>query len=61
MALYVDKDGLWTHAAKQCDDGQWTSKLGNLEDIVHRTLDAVSGVDPAYGEDACDMKRKRSG
>lgn len=61
VVLYVDKDGLWTHAAKQCDDGQWTSKLGSLEDIIHRTPDAVAGPDPAYGEIACYMKRKRSG
>jgi hypothetical protein len=58
VALYVDKDGLWTHAAKQCEDGQWTSKLGNLEDIIHRTPQAVAGLDPAYGEVACFMKRK---
>ncbi len=60
VALYVDKGGWWTHAAKQCDDGQWTSKLGSLEDIVHRTPEAVAGPDPAYGEIACYMKRKRS-
>jgi hypothetical protein len=59
VALYVDNDGLWTHAAKQCEDGQWTSKLGNLEDIVHRTPHALSGPDPAYGQLACFMRRKR--
>jgi hypothetical protein len=59
VALYVDTDGLWTHAAKQCEDGQWTSKLGSLEDIVHRTPNAVAGLDPAYGAVACYMKRKR--
>jgi hypothetical protein len=60
VVLYVDPDGLWTHAAKQCDDGQWTSKLGNLEDIVHRTPEAVAGPDPAYGAVACYMKRRRN-
>jgi hypothetical protein len=60
VVLYVDKDGLWTHAAKQTDDGQWTSKLGNLEDIVHRTPEAVAGPDPAYGDVACYMRRKRN-
>lgn len=58
VALFVDKDGMWTHAAKQCWDGQWTSKLGRLEDIIHRTLQAVAGPDPAYGDVACYMKRK---
>src|SRR5262245_26234316 len=57
VALYVDADGLWTHAAKQCDDGQWTSKLGNLEDIIHRTPQALAGA--AYGRVSCFMKRKR--
>jgi hypothetical protein len=61
VALYVDKDGLGTHAAKQCEDGRWTSKLGNLEDIIHQTPQAVSGPEPAYGEVACFMKRRRAG
>jgi hypothetical protein len=60
VALYVDKDGLWTHAAKQTAGGVWTSKLGNLEDILHQTPEAVSGHDPAYGQVACFMKRRRA-
>lgn len=60
VTLYVDQDGLWTHAAKQLPDGTWTSKLGNLEDIIHQTAEAVSGPDPAYGKVACFMKRKRT-
>jgi hypothetical protein len=60
VALYVDNDGLWTHAAKQCADGTWTSKLGNLEDIVHQTPQALCGPDPAYGKVACFMKRRRA-
>jgi hypothetical protein len=59
VVLYVDKDGLWSHAAKQCPDGQWTSKLGNLEDIVHRMSQALAGPEPAYGQVACYMKRRR--
>ncbi len=43
VAPFVDEDGLWTHAARQCGDGQWTSKLGRLEDIIHRTPHAVAG------------------
>lgn len=30
-----------------------------IEDIIHRTPQAVAGPDPAYGEVACFMKRKR--
>jgi hypothetical protein len=59
IVLYVDNDGLWTHAAKQCDDGQWTSKLGSLEDIIHSTPEALTGTDPAYGSIACFMKRRQ--
>ncbi len=60
VVLYADEQGLWTHAAKQCEDGQWTSKLGNLEDIIHKTPIAVAGCDPAYGRNACFMKRQRA-
>jgi hypothetical protein len=59
VALYVDKDGLWTHAAKQREDETWTSKLGNWEDIIHQTPQALAGPDPAYGQVACFMKRRR--
>lgn len=59
VALYVDQDGLWTHAAKQFEDGRWTSKLGNLEDIIHQTPQAIAGPEPAYGRVACFMKRRR--
>jgi hypothetical protein len=36
-----------THAARQLPDGKWTSKLGNLEDIIHETAEDVNG--PIYG------------
>lgn len=61
VVIYVDDNGLWSHAAKQCDDGQWTSKLGSLEDIIHRTPEALTGPDPAYGSVACFMSRKKKG
>src|SRR5260370_21543528 len=59
VALFLENEELWTHAAKQCEDGTWTSKLGILEDIIHQTPQAVSGPDPAYGQVACFMKRGR--
>jgi len=37
-----------THAARQLDTGQWTSKMGTLEDITHLTCDCVGGQ--AYGD-----------
>jgi hypothetical protein len=33
VVLYVDGQGLWTHAAKQLTDGRWSSKLGDAEDM----------------------------
>lgn len=47
-----------THAALQLESGNWTSKLGPLEDVTHETLEALSG--PAYGEPAIFMGRPRS-
>lgn len=41
VALFV-KDGLPTHAARQTDEGRWTSKCGQLDDIVHE-LTALEG------------------
>lgn len=47
---------IYTHAARQISDGRWTSKLGQLEDIVHATVDALSGGD--YGEVLQYMRRE---
>ena len=55
VALFIDADGEWQHAARQLPDGQWTSKMGELEDITHAHLDAVSSSD--YGRVACYMRR----
>lgn len=35
IAIYVDSDGVVSHVARQLGSGQWTSKLGPKEDIVH--------------------------
>jgi hypothetical protein len=45
VALYVNQFGSWEHAARQEEDGWWSSKLGNLEDIRHPTPYAVSSAD----------------
>ena len=45
VAIYLS-DGVPTHAARQLQDGAWTSKLGQGFDIRH-TLEAIEG--PAYG------------
>lgn len=55
LALFADDDGEWQHAARQLPDGQWTSKMGELEDITHSHLDAVVSTD--YGRVACYLRR----
>ncbi len=56
VALYVDPQGEWSHAAIQLQDGHWSSKLGIWEDIRHPTPHAVNG--PGYGQIFQYMKRK---
>jgi len=57
IAIYV-LSGRPTHAAKQCEDGKWKSKLGAWgEDIKHNTLKAVED-DFCYGHAEIFMKRK---
>ena len=46
-----------THAALQLDNGEWTSKLGPFEDVVHRDVNAVNG--PVYGRPLVFMSRTR--
>jgi|SRR5208282_307210 len=57
IALYVDVNGAPTHAARQCHNGRWTSKLGVEVDIEHE-FDALAGHDQKeYGQIAQIMKR----
>ena len=56
IVLYVDDSGKPTHAARQLPNGAWTSKLGELEDIVHVTVDDVNG--PLYGAPVQFMRRR---
>lgn len=57
IAIYVDQDNKPTHAARQSQDGSWTSKFGNGEDVTHYTLDCLDG--PGYGKVHTYMKRRR--
>jgi hypothetical protein len=64
IALYVDSYGETTHAARQLENGHWTSKLGDWEDIEHKTLetleDDVQGRGLGYGKVAMILRRPRS-
>jgi hypothetical protein len=59
IAVYVDHLRMPSHTARQKAPGVWTSKLGDLEDIEHYSLDALAGPDPAYGTVERFMKRRR--
>ena len=50
-------DAVPTHAALQLGNGEWTSKLGPFEDVVHPDVNAVNG--PAYGRPLVFMSRPR--
>lgn len=56
IALYVDDEGIWSHAAKLEPNGEWSSKLGVLEDISHSGTDVFD--DSCYGTVFCFMKRR---
>ena len=49
MAIFVDSNGVPTHAAKQDADskGLWKSKLGRYKDIEH-TLKGICGTFHQY-------------
>jgi len=57
IAVYV-LDGVPKHVARQLASGRWTSKLGDLKDIDHATLDDLAG--PFYGHPVLFMRRPRA-
>ncbi len=54
IAIYVNASGKPTHAARQLNNGYWTSKLGQSYDIDHE-VNGVSGAN--YGSISVIMKR----
>lgn len=56
IALFI-LDGKPTHAARQLEDGRWSSKLGGSEDIAHE-LNALDG--PVYGTPTVFLRRPRA-
>ena len=57
IAIYCDAQNSPRHIAKQLANGEWTSKIGQYEDIQHKTLEALSGDGTAYGTVVQIMKR----
>jgi len=58
IAIYADDKKTPTHAARQLSDGTWTSKLGASHDVIHRTLDDISGGE--YGKPVRFMRREKT-
>lgn len=56
IALFTNAFGVPTHAARQLESGQWSSKIGELEAIEHQ-LRALEG--DIYGTVALILKRPR--
>ena len=59
VAIFVDDDGLPSHAARQLQSGNWTSKLGSWEDIEHQYLEDLTGTGSLYGNVGIIMCRHR--
>jgi len=57
VAIYVGPEGP-RHAALQLESGKWTSKLGNLEDIQHDTLECLESE--AYGKAVVFLRKRRN-
>ena len=56
IAVYA-LDGVPKHVARQLASGRWTSKLGELKDIDHATLEVLAGN--FYGHAVLFMRRPR--
>ena len=56
IVLYTLNDHKFTHVARQLNDGTWTSKIAEYEDIMHRSLDALTG--DRCGRVACVMRMR---
>jgi len=57
VALYERQDSGVEHVARQLQSGEWTSKIGEWEDIRHPTLEVLECED--YGSVTLIMKRLR--
>lgn len=55
IVIFAD-DGGPMHAARQLRDGRWHSKLGDLEDVIH---DSLEGLAEEYGKKLSFLKRPR--
>lgn len=57
VAIYIDEGGEPSHAARQVENGKWTSKLGDREDIEHSTPECLES--DSYGKVKVILKRPK--
>jgi len=57
VALYANEEGVPKHAARQLSTGEWASKCGRAEDIIHNDLKALEGS--VYGMVVQFLRRPR--
>lgn len=57
IVLYENNEKDFAHIARQLPNGNWTSKMGRLEDIEHYSVEALSGE--FYGKPVLYMQRER--
>ncbi len=60
IAIYATEAFVFTHVSLQLENGTWTSKMGDFEDIEHTDLFTLSGNDKGYGQPKYFMKRQRT-
>lgn len=56
VAIYVNPNGEFTHVARQTDSGTWWSKLGDDEDVYHKTPEGLESK--SYGKPKYLMRRR---
>lgn len=60
IAVY-GKAGKFSHVARLLESGNWTSKLGTLEDIEHDDLDSLTeDLDNSYGQPLVFLRRTKA-
>ena len=56
IVIYANQYGCMAHVARQLADGNWTSKIGGCEDIMHETPNSLAGDE--FGQPRCYMVRQ---
>ena len=58
VAIYFDNNtGDFKHVSRQLDNGRWTSKIGDWEDLSHSSIEVLLGK--SYGNDFVLMQKNK--